>query len=94
MDAFTDRAFKGNPAAVCLLEEEDDDGKDVGWMQSVAAEFNVPVTCFLTPSTGGADPLRSSPAPARFRIRWFTAVVEVSVSLSPAPLSFLPCEYL
>ena len=33
IDAFTDRPFAGNPAAVCLLEEE----QDAVWMQSVGS---------------------------------------------------------
>ncbi|KAH7837221.1 hypothetical protein Vadar_011234 [Vaccinium darrowii] len=37
VDAFTDSAFKGNPAAVCLLEEERDDK----WLQAVATEFRL-----------------------------------------------------
>jgi hypothetical protein len=32
IDAFTDRPFSGNPAAVCLLEHE----RDSQWMQAVA----------------------------------------------------------
>ena len=31
VDAFTDRPFAGNPAAVCLLEE----GRDADWMQAI-----------------------------------------------------------
>ncbi|XP_060181425.1 uncharacterized protein LOC132611028 [Lycium barbarum] len=64
VDAFTDTAFKGNPAAVCLLEEDKDDK----WLQSVVAEFNVPVTCFLTPITE-----------SQFSLRWFSPVVEVDL---------------
>ncbi|KAL1825923.1 hypothetical protein ACET3Z_012701 [Daucus carota] len=44
VNAFTESAFKGNPAAVCLLEEE----KDEKWLQLVATEFNLSETCFLT----------------------------------------------
>jgi hypothetical protein len=33
IDAFTDRPFSGNPAAVCLLEHE----RDSQWMQAVAS---------------------------------------------------------
>lgn len=65
VDAFTDSAFKGNPAAVCLLEEE----KDEKWLQSVASEFNFSETCYLTL-------IDDSPNP-RFRLRWFTPVAEV-----------------
>lgn len=36
VDAFTDKPFAGNPAAVCLLENK----KDTAWMQTVAAEMN------------------------------------------------------
>ncbi|HHJ13687.1 MAG TPA: oxidoreductase, partial [Gammaproteobacteria bacterium] len=32
VDAFTDRPFSGNPAAVCLLDRE----RDAAWMQAVA----------------------------------------------------------
>ena len=35
VDAFTDRPFSGNPAAVCLL----DGPADASWMQAVAAEM-------------------------------------------------------
>jgi predicted PhzF superfamily epimerase YddE/YHI9 len=71
VDAFTDKAFKGNPAAVCLLEEERDDQ----WLQAAAAEFNIPTTCYLTRLTG-SDPL--DPPIPRFHLRWFTPVAEVS----------------
>ncbi|XVF32609.1 hypothetical protein REPUB_Repub17cG0097100 [Reevesia pubescens] len=69
VDAFTDSAFKGNPAAVCLLEEE----RDEKWLQAVAAEFNISETCYLTRITDSV-----SPNP-RFRLRWFTPVAEVKL---------------
>ncbi|KAK9001897.1 hypothetical protein V6N11_024592 [Hibiscus sabdariffa] len=68
VDAFTESAFKGNPAAVCLLEEE----RDEKWLQAVASEFNISQTCYLTRITDS-----DSPNP-RFRLRWFTPVTEVS----------------
>ncbi|XP_039164304.1 uncharacterized isomerase BH0283 isoform X1 [Eucalyptus grandis] len=70
VDAFTETAFKGNPAAVCFLEEDEE--KDVEWLQAVAREFNISVTCFLTKvaASGTED---SSP---RFRLRWFSPVTE------------------
>ncbi|MFE3451113.1 PhzF family phenazine biosynthesis protein [Nonomuraea sp. NPDC059194] len=43
VDAFTDTAFQGNPAAVCLLES----GASDTWMQSVAAEMRLSETAFL-----------------------------------------------
>ncbi|KAF4361304.1 hypothetical protein F8388_001193, partial [Cannabis sativa] len=70
VDAFTESAFKGNPAAVCLLDEDRDDQ----WLQLVAAEFNISETSYLTrlPSESNSD---GSSTP-RFRLRWFTPVVE------------------
>nr|XP_017240413.1 PREDICTED: uncharacterized isomerase PA2770-like isoform X2 [Daucus carota subsp. sativus] len=68
VDAFTESAFKGNPAAVCLLEEE----KDEKWLQLVATEFNLSETCFLTRID------LDSPNP-RFHLTWFTPVAEVKL---------------
>jgi PhzF family phenazine biosynthesis protein len=61
VDAFTSEPFRGNPAAVCLLDHERADS----WMQQVAAEMNLSETAFVLPSGGG------------FRLRWFTPTVEV-----------------
>jgi hypothetical protein len=46
VDAFTAEAFKGNPAAMCVLEDAAR-AADAVWMQAVAAEFNVSQTAFL-----------------------------------------------
>ena len=73
IDAFTDVPFKGNPAAVCLLERGSKaaDAPD-SWMKSVAAEFNVSDTCFLSP-----DLELTEKGIPRFHLRWFTPVDEV-----------------
>jgi PhzF family phenazine biosynthesis protein len=63
IDAFTDKPFAGNPAAVCLLEDE----RDAEWMQVVAAEMNLSETAFVRPLEDGFD------------LRWFTPVVEVDL---------------
>lgn len=65
VDAFTDKPFAGNPAAVCLLEIEQPDS----WMQHMAAEMNLSETAFLLRE--GDDPT--------FRLRWFTPTTEVSL---------------
>jgi predicted PhzF superfamily epimerase YddE/YHI9 len=65
VDAFTAAPFAGNPAAVCLLEAD----QDPAWMQAVAAEMNLSETAFLRP----AD------EPGRYRLRWFTPAVEVEL---------------
>ncbi|XP_010544270.1 PREDICTED: uncharacterized protein LOC104816931 [Tarenaya hassleriana] len=70
VDAFADSAFKGNPAAVCFLDGDEDE-RDEPWLQSLAAEFNISETCFLTPIAGSAFP--------RFRLRWFTPATEVDL---------------
>ncbi len=64
VDSFTDEPFRGNPAGVCVLDED----VDAGWMQAVAAEMNLSETAFLVPYPGQR---------AAFSIRWFTPTVEV-----------------
>ncbi len=63
VDAFTDVAFHGNPAAVCLLSEPAADD----WMQNLAAEMNLSETAYLLPE-GEA-----------WRLRWFTPTTEVDL---------------
>lgn len=63
VDAFTDRAFAGNPAAVCVLPAP----RDERWMQDVAREMNLAETAFLHSEDAG------------YRLRWFTPTVEVAL---------------
>src|SRR3954464_8313737 len=42
VDAFTDKAFAGNPAAVCVLQNAPDEQ----WMKDVAREMNLSETAF------------------------------------------------
>ncbi|KAF8053287.1 hypothetical protein N665_1436s0003 [Sinapis alba] len=72
VDAFTESAFKGNQAAVCFLEEDHE--RDHSWLQSLAAEFDLPLTCFLIP-INGSDLLH----PPRFHLRWFTSIAEMDI---------------
>ena len=67
VDAFADRPFTGNPAAVCLLPE----ARPEEWMQAVAAEMNLSETAFLR----RLDPHEDG----GFEIRWFTPEVEVDL---------------
>lgn len=64
VDAFTDKAYTGNPAAVCLLEEI----HETQWMQAVAAEMNLSETAFLRPHGEG-----------EWLLRWFTPMLEVDL---------------
>ncbi len=66
VDAFTDRAFGGNPAGVCVLDG--DSFPDAVWMQRVAAELNLSETAFAHPR-GGRD----------WALRWFTPRTEVNL---------------
>lgn len=68
VDAFTDRAFAGNPAAVVLLPTHAGRRGDAEWMQKVAAEMNLSETAFV--SLEAAGPLG---------LRWFTPRVEVDL---------------
>lgn len=67
VDAFTDRPFAGNPAAVCILAAAANGANDEAWMQSVAREMNLSETAFLWPEADG------------FRLRWMTPETEVSL---------------
>ena len=45
VDAFTDEPFKGNPAGVCILDQEPSEI----WMQNIAMEMNLSETAFVFP---------------------------------------------
>lgn len=63
VDAFADRPFRGNPAAVCILSEP----RKTEWMQQVAAEMNLSETAFLLQEQGF------------YHLRWFTPLIEVDL---------------
>jgi PhzF family phenazine biosynthesis protein len=62
-DAFTTQPFRGNPAAVCLLDEP----RSADWMQALAGEMNLSETAF--PQREGSG----------WRLRWFTPLKEVGL---------------
>ena len=66
VDAFTDRPFAGNPAAVCITIGPVDDE----WMRDLAREMNLSETAFLHPLDGRDD---------RYSLRWLTPSVEVAL---------------
>lgn len=63
VDAFTDKPFAGNPAAVCILPAP----ADAEWMQQVAMEMNLSETAFLVKEEDG------------YNLRWFTPAIEVEL---------------
>src|SRR3954468_16432430 len=63
VDAFTDKPFAGNPAAVAVL----DGPRDEVWMKHVAGEMNLSETAFLHPMEDG------------WSLRWFTPAAEVKL---------------
>ena len=63
VDAFATKAFAGNPAAVCWL----DDWLADGVLQAIAAENNLSETAFLVPHADGFD------------LRWFAPAKEVAL---------------
>lgn len=63
VDAFTNRPFTGNPAAVAVLTDIPADS----WLQDVAREMNLSETAFLLPHDDGFD------------LRWFTPAAEVDL---------------
>lgn len=70
VDAFTSEAFKGNPAAVCILENDISDEL----MKNIAQEMNLSETAFVKPLKNlniGKGNL--------FSLRWFTPEVELDL---------------
>ncbi len=67
VDAFTDRAFAGNPAAVCLLPAP----READFLQAVANEMNLAETAFLV--------RRGAETSAGWDLRWFTPAAEVQL---------------
>ncbi len=63
IDAFTDKVFHGNPAAVCVLDEWIEEGQ----MQKIGAENNLAETAFVVKKDND------------FEIRWFTPLIEVDL---------------
>lgn len=63
VDAFTNHPFTGNPAGVCMLDEE----RDATWMQNIALEMNLSETAFLRKLDDG------------FSLRWFSPSGEVDL---------------
>ncbi|MEJ8757334.1 PhzF family phenazine biosynthesis protein [Pontibacter sp. H259] len=63
IDAFTDKVFGGNPAAVCVLDNWLDDDL----MQRIGSENNLAETAFVAKAGDG------------YEIRWFTPTVEVDL---------------
>jgi PhzF family phenazine biosynthesis protein len=63
VDAFANRPFEGNPAAVCVLQSSISEIL----MQNIAREMNLSETAFVWPLTDG------------FSLRWFTPAVEVDL---------------
>ena len=63
VDAFTDKVFGGNPAAVCLLDNWPEDRV----LQNIAAENNLSETAFLVGT--GVD----------YDLRWFTPTLEIDL---------------
>lgn len=63
VDAFTDRAFSGNPAAVCVLEAWPDEQL----MKNIALENNLSETAFVVKEPEG------------YHLRWFTPKDEINL---------------
>ena len=63
IDAFANRVFEGNPAAICAL----DDWLPDELMQSIAAENNLSETAYFIKTSNG------------YHIRWFTPTHEVDL---------------
>jgi PhzF family phenazine biosynthesis protein len=65
IDAFTNRAFSGNPAGVCLLDQELTSEQ----MQSIAMEMNLSETAFV----------QKTQKRGYYSLRWFTPTLEIDL---------------
>ena len=63
VDAFTNKIFSGNPAAVCVMDEWPEET----WMMQFAAENNLSETAFIVKEEAG------------YHLRWFTPGTEVEL---------------
>ena len=63
VDAFTNKIFSGNPAAVCVMDKWPDEK----WMMQLAAENNLSETAFIVKEEAG------------YHLRWFTPGTEVEL---------------
>ena len=63
VDAFTNKVFSGNPAAVCVMDSWPEDT----WMMQLAAENNLSEAAFLVKEEAG------------YHLRWFTPGTEVEL---------------
>ena len=63
VDAFTNKVFSGNPAAVCVMDKWPEET----WMMQVAAENNLSETAFIVKEEAG------------YHLRWFTPGTEVEL---------------
>ncbi len=68
VDAFTDKVFGGNPAAVCPLQQ----WLPTETMQSLANENNLSETAFFVKNSDGS-----------YNLRWFTPEVEMDLAGHP-----------
>lgn len=70
VDSFTQKAFAGNPAAVCLISSKHDLSDET--MQKIAAEMNLSTTAFVITSNDFSTD-------SKFYLRWFTPVKEIEL---------------
>jgi len=87
VDAFSQEPFSGNPAAVCLLQQDLSDQLK----QSIAREMNISETCFLTKEEN--EDFKTAGV---FGLRWFTPTNEVPLcghaTLAAATVLFKMCD--
>ena len=78
VDAFTDRPFSGNPAAVCVVRRPEQlRALSEPVMQAIAAEMNLSETAFVSPASQREDGGDAVEACSAFTLRWFTPTREV-----------------
>ncbi|MBV1884357.1 MAG: PhzF family phenazine biosynthesis protein [Pseudomonadales bacterium] len=75
IDAFTEEPFKGNPAAICFMQQDESDS----WLAAFAAEMNLPITAYIIPHPNTIQD-NATPSPdAHFSLRSFTPNTEMTL---------------
>jgi len=75
VDAFTNKLFHGNPAAVIPLQK----WLDTDLLQRIAMENNLSETAFFIPVRGNSSPEGGGREGADFELRWFTPGIEINL---------------
>jgi len=80
VDAFTEKPFGGNPAAVLVLSKDDPLTQNDDVMLKIAQEMNLAETAYVRKLDDGT-----------FGLRWFTPTLETQTKVSAFEITMVMC---